>query len=138
VHVDRGEKMRIYSQVWRTSAYFLFDPETEQLEGYRLDATARRFVPLEADSNGDFDVAVLGLKLGLRATAYRQHERRFVRWLDLTGVPLPTGAERADAEQARADVERERADAERERADAERRRADELEARLRALKQGRE
>jgi len=118
-HVDRGEKMRIYSQIWRTSAYFIFDPETEQLEGYKLDASGRNYAPLTTDDNGDFEVAALGLKLGLRQTAYRRFTRRFVRWLDASGRVLPTAGERADAERARADAERAR--------------ADELQARLRAL-----
>jgi len=132
-HVDRGEKMRIYSQIWRTSAYFIFDPETERLEGFKLDATGRRYTPLLADDNGDFEVAALDLKLGLRQTSYRRFERRFVRWLDLSGHALPTAQERTEAERTRADAERTRADAERTRADAERTRADELQARLRAL-----
>jgi len=132
-HVDRGEKMRIYSQIWHTGAYFIFDPDTELLEGFKLDATGRRYTPLLADDNGDFEVAALGLKLGLRQTAYRRIERRFVRWLDPSGQALPTAQERADAERARADAERARADAERARADAEGARAEELQARLRAL-----
>jgi len=125
-HVDRGEKMRIYSQIWHTSAYFIFDPDTSMLEGFKLDATGRRYAPLVVDDNGDFEVAALGLKLGLRHTAYRRFERRFVRWLDLAGQALPTPQERAEAERARAEAERTRAEAERAR-------ADELQARLRAL-----
>ena len=125
-HVDRGEKMRIYSQIWRTSAYFIFDPDTEQLEGFKLDGTGRHYTSIVADGNGDFEVAALGLKLGLRQTTYRHFERRFVRWLDSSGQALLTAQERADAERARADAERARADAERAR-------ADELQARLRAL-----
>ena len=132
-HIDRGEKMRIYSQIWRTSAYFIFDPDTERLEGFRRDDSGRRYVPLQADENGDFEVAALGLKLGLRPTAYRRLERRFVRWLDSSGHVLPTAQERADAERTRADAERTRADAERTRTEAERTRADELQAKLRAL-----
>jgi Uma2 family endonuclease len=126
-HIDRGEKMRIYSQVWRTGAYFIFDPDTEVLEGYRLDRTGRAYEPLVADANGDFDVASLRLKLGLRPTSFRHLERRFVRWLTPDGSPLPTGTERADAERQRADAERQRADAERQRADA-------LQAELAALR----
>lgn len=118
-HVDRGEKMRIYSQIWRTSAYFIFDPETELLEGFTRDETGRGYTPLTADDNGDFDVAALGLKLGLRQTEYRRLERRFVRWLDLSGKALPTAQERVAAERSRAEAERSR--------------ADELEAKLRAL-----
>jgi Uma2 family endonuclease len=133
-HVDRGEKMRIYSQIWRTSAYFIFDPETEQLEGYRLDHTGRRYEPIEPDARGDLEVAALGLKLGLRETAHRFHQRRFVRWIDADGAPLPSGAERAEAEKQRAEAEKRRADAEKQRAEAERQRAEALEAELRALR----
>jgi Uma2 family endonuclease len=139
-HVDRGEKMRIYSQIWRTSAYFVFDPDSQRLEGFRLDAAGRRYQPLEPDERGDLDVAVLGLKLGLRPTRYRQYDQPFVRWLDADGMPLPTPQERAEAEQnraeaerSRAEVERTRAEAERSRAEVERARADELAARLREL-----
>jgi Uma2 family endonuclease len=124
--VDRGDKMRIYSQIWHTSAYFIFDPDTEKLEGFKLDGTGRRYTPIVADENGDFEVAALGLKLGLRPTSYRQLERRFVRWLELNGQPLPSAQERAEAERVRAEAEHARAEAERAR-------ADELEAKLRAL-----
>src|SRR6478735_6656746 len=125
--------MRIYSQVWRTSAYFIFDPDTELLEGFKLDETGRGYVSLRPDDSGDLDVAALGLKLGLRQTEYRRFERRFVRWLDPSGKALPTAQERAEAERARAEAERARAEAERARAEAERARAEELEAKLRAL-----
>jgi Uma2 family endonuclease len=125
-HVDYGIKKQIYSRVWRTPAYFIFDPDTEKLEGYRLDSDNRQYVSIEPDARGDFEVAALGLKLGLRETSYRQYRQRFVRWLSGDGTPLPTAQERAGAE-------RNRAEAERSRAEAERARADELEARLRAL-----
>lgn len=133
--VDRGEKMRIYSQVWHASSYFIFDPDTEVLEGYRLDHTGRGYTPILPDERGDLEVASLGLKLGLRPTSYRQYQQRFVRWLDGQGMPLPTAQERAAASGAELEAERARAEAERARAEAERTRADELEARLRALQQ---
>src|SRR5262249_31005154 len=31
--VDRGEKKRIYSKIWKTTNYFLFDPISGELEG---------------------------------------------------------------------------------------------------------
>lgn len=96
-HVDRGEKMRIYSQIWRTAAYFIFDPETERLDGYGLDTARRAYVPLDADSRGDFPVAPMGLRLGVRSTKYWGFDQRFVRWIDTDGNSLPTGSERADA-----------------------------------------
>lgn len=125
-HIDRGEKMRIYSRIWRTDAYFIFDPETEVLEGYRRSLSERAYEPIQPDERGDFEVASMGLKLGLRPTKYRQYDQLFVRWIDSSGSPLPTAQERAASERARAESERARAETERAR-------ADELEARLRAL-----
>lgn len=125
-HVDRGEKMHIYAKIWRSSAYFIFDPDTSVLEGYRLDRSGRHYEAIEPDAHGDFEVSAMGLKLGLRPSAYRQYEQPFVRWLEQDGTPLPTAAERLAAERARADAERTRANVERAR-------ADELEARLRAF-----
>jgi Uma2 family endonuclease len=110
-HVDRGEKMRIYATVWRTPAYFIFDPETRALEGFRLDGIHRDYVPLGPDERGDLPVVPLGLSLGLRQTRYRDYAEPFVRWIDPSGEPLPTAMERADQERARADRERARAEA---------------------------
>ena len=50
--------------------------------------------------------------------------RQWLRWCDLQGHIIPTGAERADTEQQRADTERQRADTEQQRADTEQQRAD--------------
>lgn len=139
-HVDRGEKMQIYAQIWRTPAYFIFDPDTSVLEGFELDTARRCYVRLRPDERGDLAVAPLGLKLGLRHTHYRDHDRPFVRWLDLAGNPLPTANERAQAaaELAAAAAEREAAAVEREaaateRAEQERARADDLAKRLAEL-----
>ena len=109
-HVDRGEKMRIYSRIWRTAAYFIFDPDTEQLDGFALDASRREYARIEPDERGDLLVGPLMLKLGLRETNYRRFRRSFVRWLELDGTPLPTPQERVEVERARAEAERARAD----------------------------
>jgi Uma2 family endonuclease len=109
--IDRGEKMQIYAQVWRTPAYFIFDPETERLEGFQLDLARRQYVPLEPDERGDLPALPLGLKLGLRPTAYRDYERRFVRWIDSDGNVIPSAQERIEQERFRAEAERARAEA---------------------------
>ena len=41
-HVDRGEKMRIYSRLWKTPEYYLYDPWSHEFEGYRLDGQVLR------------------------------------------------------------------------------------------------
>ena len=153
-HIDRGEKMEIYSRIWRTPAYFIFDPDTLELEGFRLDAERRSYVRLEPDSRGDLPVAPLGLRIGLRPTYFRRWKQPFVRWIDSHGEPLPSGEERsrreralleqerrhaesaslqAQQERTRADEARAHADEARAHADAERSRAESAEARIAEL-----
>jgi hypothetical protein len=93
--------MRIYTLVWRTPAYFIYDPEREQLDGFRLDADRREYVALSPDAAGDLPVAPLGLRLGLRRTRYRDYDQPFVRWIDSGGNPLPIAQERVEELQAR-------------------------------------
>lgn len=60
---DRGDKKQIYQDTFRTPAYFLFDPETGELEGYRLESgTYRR---IEPDANGLLACEPLGLAFGV-------------------------------------------------------------------------
>jgi Uma2 family endonuclease len=108
--VDRNEKKRVYARIWRTPAYFIFEPETEKLEGYRLDAGWFDYVAMPRDGRGDFWLPRLGLGLGLRRTRYRDFDQPFVRWIDSTGEALPTADERAEQERARAEQERARAE----------------------------
>jgi Uma2 family endonuclease len=118
-HVDRGEKMRIYSKIWRTPEYFLYDPIGHEFEGYRLDPATLEYAPIVANENGDLESRVLGLRLGLREGVFEDVKWTWLRWLDARGALLPTAQERAEAE--------------RQRADAAQRRAQELEARVRDL-----
>jgi Uma2 family endonuclease len=120
-HVDKGEKMRIYSKLWRTPEYFLYDPISHEFEGYRLDLATLEYVPIVPRDNGDLDCKVLDLRLGIREGLFEDVRWPWLRWLDASGAPLATPQERAD-------------DAE-QRADEERRRADALEARLRELEE---
>jgi Uma2 family endonuclease len=101
--VARGEKKRIYARVWRTPAYFIFDPETSELEAYRLDVDHLEYVPITPDARGDFPVPGLGLSMGLRWSNYRDWDRLYMRWIDADGNPLLIGDERADHERKRAD-----------------------------------
>jgi Uma2 family endonuclease len=123
-HIDRGEKMRIYSRLWRTAQYFLYDPWSHELEGYHLDSDSGDYLPLQPDQHGHLPCHRLGLAVGLHEGPYEGVRTTWLRWFSDAGILLPTAEEGADAEKERADAEKERADAERERADAERERAD--------------
>jgi Uma2 family endonuclease len=152
--VDWGEKMQIYSRLWKTSEYFLYDPWSHELDGFRLDPATLEYVRIAADSRGDLFSQRLRLAIGLRPGTYEGVEAPWLRFIDGTGRVIETPEEadraslaaaaaerrradaekdRADAEKDRADAEKDRADSEKDRADAERRRAEEAERRLAEL-----
>lgn len=115
--MDHGEKKRIYERIWRTRFYVLYDPDTHALEGFEL--VRGEYVPISADARGDLSIASVGLALGVREGTYQRGGGSWLRWIDESGVVLPSVAERASAAEARA-------------CEAEARIA-ELEARLRAI-----
>jgi Uma2 family endonuclease len=108
--VDQIDKKRTYAKVWRLPAYFIFDPETAELEGFQLDVASRDYVPLERDPRGDLPVPPLGLRLGVRRGKIHEFEGDFLRWIDEHGEPLPLPLERA--ERSEAELERLRAELE--------------------------
>lgn len=137
-HIDRGEKMRIYSRLWRTAQYFLYDPLSHEFEGYHLDSDSSDYVPIAPDERGNLPCRRLGLTLGRYEGGYDGVRTTWLRWFSETGELLPTPEEDADAAQARADAAQARADTEQARADAAEQRARELELRLDALTRGSE
>src|SRR4051812_6023263 len=64
--VDWGEKMHVYSRLWKTSEYFLYDPWSHALDGFRLEPSTLDYVRIAPDSRGDLFCQRLGLSLGLR------------------------------------------------------------------------
>lgn len=132
-HRDRGEKMRIYRDVFKTPDYFLFESSTGGVEYYRLKRG--EYVRTHADRHGRFRCSSLPLLLGVVDGR--------LRWFEKNGRMLPEYGELAELidracenvalESERADRERERADRERDRADRERDRAVQTEVEMRRL-----
>jgi len=89
-HVDRGEKMRIYSRLLRVPNYFIFDPETLQLDGFQLDLQSSTYVPIKPDANGDLDCSELGLRVGVRQGQFGGIDDHWLRFIDKSGHVLPT------------------------------------------------
>jgi len=140
--VDRTTKKTLYERTFRTPEYFLYEPETEALDGFRLLDGA--YQPVKADRHpgreGRLWSSQLGLWLGRWKGRRKNLDATWLRLYDSDGrlIPTPEEAERqrAEAERQRAEAEHQRAEAERQRADSERQRADAAEAelaRLRAL-----
>ncbi|MBW8877376.1 MAG: Uma2 family endonuclease [Acidobacteria bacterium] len=134
--IDRTVKKDLYAQAFRTPEYFLYDPATLALEGFRLARGGYR--PLTANARGRLWSEQLGLELGLWQGVRLAVETTWVRLYDAEGRLIPTLEEaehqRAEAERERADAEHERAETERERAETERRRAEAAEAELARLR----
>ncbi|HEY4573317.1 MAG TPA: Uma2 family endonuclease, partial [Thermoanaerobaculia bacterium] len=137
-HIDRGVKKELYARVFRTSEYYMYDPDTRKLEGFWLAGGA--YQPMAPGDQGRLWSRQLGLFLGLWHGFREDKEADWVRLYHPDGSLVPTQGERAEAERQRADAERQNAEAANQRADAERQRADAAEAelvRLRALLEGR-
>src|SRR5262249_18140202 len=122
-HVDRGEKKQIYQDVFRTPEYFLFDPETAVLEGFRL--TGGRYAAIAPNPHGLLESVQLSLAFGVHGGQ--------LRFFELGGKLIQTPDEEAVDAAARAEAEAQRADAADERADAEAQRAERLREKLRSL-----
>ena len=132
-HIDRTTKKDLYSRVFRTPEYYIYDLlGTSVLDGFRLAGDSYR--PMRPDRRGRLRSEVLGLDLGIWQGEYENQEGTWIRLFYPDGRMVPTADERADAECQRADAERQRADAERQRADTERQRAEAAEAELARLR----
>ena len=98
---DRNEKPDLYSQVFRTSEYFLCDPETRQLEGLRL--SGRSYRPIQPEENGRVWSEQLGVFLGLWHGEVDARTGDWVRLYRPDGSLVPTPEEQVEVERRRAE-----------------------------------
>ena len=129
---DRTTKKSIYERVFHTPEYYCYDPDTQQLEGWRLAGC--RYQALAPDAQGWLWCESLGLWLGTWTGTYLEQQAVWLRFYDSSGQVVPAPAEVAEVERQRAEAERQRAEAERQRAEAERQRAETAEAELAQLR----
>jgi Uma2 family endonuclease len=131
----REEKKALYSQVWRTSEYFLVQgPKGRGLEGFRL--AGREYRPIRPNPRGWLWSEQIGCFFGTWTGAIEGQDADWIRLYRPDGTLVPTFEERVEKERQRAQAEHQRAEAEHQRAEAERQRAEAAEAelaRLRAL-----
>lgn len=105
---DRTTKKDIYERVFRTPEYFIYDPDTQKLEGWRLAPGNGGYEPIEPDAQGRLYSVQLGYWLGTWKGECWQTQDIWLRFFTPDGalVPLPEEGERAIAE-----AERRRAEA---------------------------
>jgi hypothetical protein len=126
---DRTVKKDLYEQLFHTSDYYCYDPETRQLEGWHLND--RVYHPISPNGHGRLWCKELGLWLGTWDGPFQGHTTTWLRLYTPEGALVPTAEE---AGRKVAEIERRRADAEFQRAEAERQRADALEAEVARLR----
>ncbi len=129
--VDRGVKKDIYERVFHTKEYFIYDPGTQLLEGWRLGPRLH-YEPLTPDEHGRLWSQELGVWLGTWRGPFNDHlERVWLRFFKEDGTLVPLFAER---ERLAMHKEKHRAESEKQRAESEKHRADTLQAELERLK----
>ncbi len=99
---DRTEKKDLYARVFGTAEYFLYEPETGKLEGFRL--AGRFYQPIRPDDHGWLWSEQLGVAVGLWHGAVEDKEDGWVRLFRPDGTLVPTSDEKAAAERERADA----------------------------------
>ena len=99
--VDYNDKKRIYGSVLGIPEYFIYDPESGVLDGFRLDVHPYRYVPMPAVASGRLPAERLGLELGPWQGSYQGFRETWLRWFRPDGQLLPIPAEAHAAEAAR-------------------------------------
>lgn len=103
---DKTTKKRFYQNTFRATEYFLFDPDTCDLMGYRLGRNGR-YRKVALDARGRLHSEVLGLTFGLDAWGWLRAYRP-------DGSVLPTLEEAAaNLDQATATIQAQAAEIER-------------------------
>ncbi|MGQ4807010.1 hypothetical protein NKDENANG_00348 [Candidatus Entotheonellaceae bacterium PAL068K] len=123
---DLGAKKDLYEGIFKTSEYFCVDPADHTLRGWQLENW--RYVPLQPDGRGWLWSERLQLWIGLQEGSFQGTPDIWLRFIEPSGMLLPTSEEVAQVERTRAEAERIRAEAERARAEAERIRAEAAQA----------
>src|SRR5262249_28089908 len=100
-------KKDLYERVFRTPDYFCYDPDTHQLQGWRLNKSMR-YEALAANERGWLWSEELGLWLGTWSGKYQGDRATWLRFYDGEYRLVLTASE---AEQQGAAAEHQRADA---------------------------
>jgi Uma2 family endonuclease len=126
-HIDRVVKKELYATRFGTHEYYVVDPAGWTIEGWRMAARPKRYVPI-TPRDGRLWCEVLGVWLGFWHGPYYNWTTNWPRLFSDDGNPVPTFREAAEGERdgavAVAEAERRNAEAERRNAEAERRNAE--------------
>ncbi len=120
---DKVENLELYAKVFRTPEYFWYDPDKDELRGYRLQGDV--YEPIEPNEQGWLWSEQLGAYVGVWDGLYLNRPYRWVRLYREDGMLIPTVWEEAEQERQRAEQERQRAEEATRLIEQERQRAEE-------------
>ncbi len=111
---DKTEKKMLYAGVFKTFEYYIYDPFSQEFEGYRL--LGKDYDSILPDHEKKIYSPTAGLYLVIRDN--------WLRWMTEDGYMLPSPLELSEQEFQRAELEKSRAELEFQRAELEKLRAE--------------
>jgi hypothetical protein len=102
-------KWFFYEQILAVPVYGIFEPQSGDLELYRLNA-AGRYERQVMDEQSHYPIPTIDLKLGVWQGTRENRSGYWLRWWTMDGEQLPWRSESVAAAQERADAETARAD----------------------------
>ena len=117
--LDYGEKKRLYQDAFKTSEYFLYTPDSETVDGFRLLDNAYQRIP--RSPQGRPWSRELEVEVGVWHGEYDGQNARWLRLFHPDGSLVPTHYERAEKAEQLAEQERREREAAELRAEQERR-----------------
>jgi Uma2 family endonuclease len=103
-------KWFFYEYILKVPNYAIFEPNTGELEVYRLDQNTGRYSPQTSNENQHYWIAEMNLYLGVWQGTRENRTGNWLRWWDETGQLLLWGSELVEQERQRAEQERQRAE----------------------------
>ncbi len=91
---DKEDNLRFYAETFGTEEYFWYDPDHDELRGYRLVGGV--YQPIEPNEQGWLWSEQLGAYIGTWDGIYWRRNRRWVRLYREDGSLIPTSEERAE------------------------------------------
>ncbi len=98
---DKEDNLKLYSQTFGTEEYFWYDPDHDELKGFRL--VGDRYVPIEPNEQGWLWSEQLGAYVAVWEGIFQRRHRRWVRFYREDGSLVLTSAEVAERERQRAE-----------------------------------
>jgi Putative restriction endonuclease len=103
-------KWFFYENILEVPNYALFEPDSGNLEVYRLDKNTGRYTVQTPDENQRYSIAEMNLYLGVWQGTRENRTGKWLRWWDEQENLLLWGGELAEQERQRAERERQRAE----------------------------